>query len=42
MVIKQEPDLPQLRADKVRIGQVITNLVENAVKFSPVFSVGTP
>jgi PAS domain S-box-containing protein len=28
------PDLPPLRADKVRIGQVITNLVENAVKFS--------
>lgn len=29
------PDLPPLQADKVRIGQVIINLVENAVKFSP-------
>jgi PAS domain S-box-containing protein len=27
-------DLPPLRADKVRIAQVITNLVENAAKFS--------
>jgi two-component system, OmpR family, phosphate regulon sensor histidine kinase PhoR len=29
------PDLPSVQADKVRIAQVITNLVENAVKFSP-------
>jgi PAS domain S-box-containing protein len=29
------PDLPPLQADKVRIGQIITNLVENAAKFSP-------
>ena len=29
------PDLPLLQADKVRIGQVITNLTENATKFSP-------
>ncbi len=29
------PDLPPFLADKVRIAQVITNLVENATKFSP-------
>ena len=29
------PDLPAVQADKVRIGQVITNLTENAAKFSP-------
>ncbi len=29
------PDLPPLFGDKGRIGQVITNLVENATKFSP-------
>ena len=28
------PDLPPVQVDKVRIGQVITNLVENATKFS--------
>jgi PAS domain S-box-containing protein len=28
-------DLPSIHVDKVRIGQVITNLVENATKFSP-------
>ena len=28
-------DLPPVEVDKVRIGQVITNLVENATKFSP-------
>jgi PAS domain S-box-containing protein len=33
--ISLEPGLPSLSADKVRIAQVITNLVENAVKFSP-------
>jgi signal transduction histidine kinase len=33
------PDLPPVEADKVRIGQVITNLVENAAKFS---SEGSP
>jgi PAS domain S-box-containing protein len=32
--IVQAPDLPTIRADKSRIGQVITNLVENATKFS--------
>ena len=30
----QAPDLPAINVDKVRIGQVITNLVENATKFS--------
>ncbi|MBM3132678.1 MAG: histidine kinase, partial [Chloroflexi bacterium] len=29
------PDLPSLIADEVRIGQVITNLVENAAAYSP-------
>jgi PAS domain S-box-containing protein len=29
------PDLPPVRMDKMRIAQVITNLVENAAKFSP-------
>jgi len=33
--IKISLDLPPVQADKVRIGQVITNLVENATKFSP-------
>ncbi len=33
--ILKVPDLPLLQADKVRIGQVITNLTENATKFSP-------
>jgi PAS domain S-box-containing protein len=32
--IRSMPDLPPVQADKVRIGQVITNLVENAAKFS--------
>jgi PAS domain S-box-containing protein len=32
--IVQAPDLPPIQVDKVRIGQVITNLVENAAKFS--------
>jgi PAS domain S-box-containing protein len=29
------PNLPRINVDKVRIGEVITNLVENATKFSP-------
>jgi PAS domain S-box-containing protein len=29
------PDLPLIQADKVRISQVISNLTENATKFSP-------
>jgi two-component system sensor histidine kinase KdpD len=32
--IEVPDNLPPLRVDKVRIGQVITNLVENAAKFS--------
>jgi PAS domain S-box-containing protein len=32
--IVQSPDLPIFQADKIRIAQVITNLVENATKFS--------
>jgi signal transduction histidine kinase len=33
--IKLASDLPAVYADKIRIAQVITNLVENATKFSP-------
>ncbi len=33
--IIEAPGLPVLQVDKVRIGQVITNLIENATKFSP-------
>jgi PAS domain S-box-containing protein len=33
--IEKASDLPPIQADKVRIAQVITNLVENATKFSP-------
>ena len=29
------PDLPAVEADPVQIGQVLTNIVENAVRFSP-------
>ena len=29
------PDLPAVEADPVQIGQVLTNIVENAVRYSP-------
>jgi len=35
LVTDIEPDLPHLRGDRERLGQVIVNLVHNAVKFSP-------
>jgi PAS domain S-box-containing protein len=34
LAILKSPDLPPIHVDKVRIAQVITNLVENATKFS--------
>lgn len=38
-IVLNVPDvLPDVKFDEVRIGQVITNLVENAAKFSPVES----
>ncbi len=32
--IKANKDLPPIKVDKIRIGQVLTNLVDNAAKFS--------
>jgi signal transduction histidine kinase len=39
LVVKSQGSLPLVRCDAERIGQVLTNLVENAAKFSPPLSV---
>lgn len=35
LVFKSQPDLPLLKVDVIRVPQVLTNLVNNAVKYSP-------
>jgi two-component system phosphate regulon sensor histidine kinase PhoR len=35
LVTDTEPDLPSVRGDEARLGQVVVNLVHNAIKFSP-------
>lgn len=35
LLIKPDPDLPMVLADTARVGQVLTNLIANAVKYSP-------
>jgi two-component system, sensor histidine kinase and response regulator len=32
--LELEPNLPQIKADKARLGQVVTNFIGNAIKFS--------
>lgn len=35
LILESEPDLPLLKVDVIRVPQVLTNLVSNAVKYSP-------
>ena len=35
LLVDAEPNLPTIRADEARLGQVFVNLVHNAIKFSP-------
>ena len=35
LILQSQPDLPLLKVDVIRVPQVLTNLVNNAVKYSP-------